>query len=84
MMLKGNENSFIHKNRGKENPNKVGDDLIEKLENLYLEKYHNFNFEHFYKDHVYGKYNISYDMMLKRFTNDDIISPLAHKKKKLT
>ena len=26
-----------------------------------------------------GKYNISYDVMLKRFTEDDIISPLAHK-----
>ena len=71
---------FIHKNRGKANPNKISNDLIEKLENLYLEKHHDFNFEHFYEDHVYGKYNVSYDVMLKRFTQDDIISPLAHKK----
>lgn len=74
------ENGFIHKNRGKENPNKIDNNLIEKLENLYLEKYYDFNFEHFYEEHVYSKYDISYDTMLKRFTKDDIISPLAHKK----
>ena len=74
------EKGFIHKNRGKENPNKINNDLIEKLENLYLEKHYDFNFEHFYEEHVYSKYDISYDTMLKRFTKDDIISPLAHKK----
>ena len=74
------EKGFIHKNRGKANPNKIDDNLIEKLENLYLEKHYDFNFEHFYEEHVYSKYNISYDAMLKRFTKDDIISPLAHKK----
>ena len=71
---------FIHGNRGKHNPNKKNKDLIKKLEELYLEKHFDFNFEHFYEDHVYGKYDISYDVMLKRFTEDDIISPLAHKK----
>lgn len=71
---------FIHGNRGKENPNKKDKNLIKTLEDLYLEKHFDFNFEHFYEDHVYGKYDISYDVMLKRFTEDDIISPLAHKK----
>lgn len=74
------EKGFIHKNRGKENPNKINNDLIEKLENLYLEKHYDFNFEHFYEEYVYSKYDISYDTMLKRFTKDDIISPLAHRK----
>ena len=74
------KNGFIHKNRGKENPNKINNNLIEELENLYLEKHFDFNFEHFYEDYVLGKYDISYDAMLKRFTKDDIISPLAHKK----
>ena len=74
------ENGFIHKNRGKENSNKKDAKLIEELENLYLEKHYDFNFEHFYEEHVFGKYDISYDTMLKRFTKDDIISPLAHKK----
>ena len=73
------ENGFIHKNRGKENPNKKDNDMIEELENLYLQKHYDFNFKHFYEEHVYGKYNISYDTMLKRFTKDDIISTLAHK-----
>ena len=73
------EKGFIHKGCGKANPNKKDDKLIEELENLYLEKHYDFNFEHFYEEHVFGKYDISYDVMLKRFTKDDIISPLAHK-----
>ena len=80
IFLEGNENNFIHKNRGKDNPNKIDKDLIEQLENLYLKEHYDFNFEHFYEDYVFGKYNIAYDTMLKRFTKDDIISPLAHKK----
>ena len=80
LYLNENENGFIHKNRGKENPNKKDDNLIEKLENLYLQEHYDFNFEHFYGDYVQGKYDISYDTMLKRFKKDDIISPLAHKK----
>ena len=74
------KDGFIHKGRGKANPNKKDDKLIEELENLYLEKHYDFNFEHFYEEHVFGKYDISYDVMLKRFTKDNIISPLAHKK----
>ena len=80
IFLKGNENNFIHKNRGKDNPNKINDNLIEQLENLYLKEHYDFNFEHFYEDYVFGKYSIAYDTMLKRFNKDDIISPLAHKK----
>ena len=74
------EKGFIHKNKGKIPVNKLNRNLIDKLENLYLEKHYDFNFEHFYEEHVFGKFDISYDVMLKRFTKDDIISPLAHKK----
>ena len=74
------KNGFIHGNRGKINPNKKDENLIKTLEKLYLEKHYDFNFEHFYEEHVFGKFDISYDVMLKRFTKDDIISPLAHKK----
>lgn len=74
------EEGFIHKGRGKANPNKKDATLIKKIEDLYLEEYYDYNFEHFYEDAIYGKYNISYDVMLKTFTKDDIISPLAHKK----
>ena len=74
------KNGFIHGNRGKANPNKKDENLIKTLEELYLEKHYDFNFEHFYEEHVFGKFDISYDVMLKRFTKDDIISPLAHKK----
>ena len=79
LFLEEKEIGFIHKNRGRENPNKINSDLIIELENLYLEKHHDFNFEYFYEDHVFGKYEISYGVMLKKFKEDDIISPLAHK-----
>lgn len=74
------KNGFIHGNHGKDNPNKKDDSLIKEIEDLYLSKFYDHNFEHFYEDAVYGKYEISYDTMLKAFTKDDIISPLAHKK----
>ena len=67
------KNGFIHGNRGKANPNKKDENLIKTLEELYLEKHYDFNFEHFYEEHVFGKFDISYDVMLKRFTKDDII-----------
>ena len=74
---KGKE-GFVHGNRGKNNPNKIKENIINELEDLYLEKYYDFNFEHFYEK-INTKYNISYDAMLKHFTKDGIISPLAHK-----
>ena len=78
-IAKGKE-GFTHGNRGKTSKTKKNRELINELEELYLEKFYDFNFEHFFEDYVYGKYDISYDVMLKRFTEDDIISPLAHKK----
>ena len=71
---------FIHGNRGKPNPNKIDEDLIKKLEELYLDECYDYNFEQFYEEEVFEKYDISYDVMLKKFNSDDIISPLAHKK----
>ncbi len=78
--LNEGKKGFIHGNRGKINSNKKDENLIKELEELYLTKFYDFNFEQFYEKQVFGKYNISYDVMLKRFTNDDIISPLAHKR----
>lgn len=74
------QEGFIHGNRGKNNSNKISDKLIKQLEDLYLKDCYDYNFEQFYEEEIFGKYDISYDVMLKRFTNDDIISPLAHKK----
>lgn len=71
---------FIHGNRGRANPNKKDDDLVKELEELYLKDFYDFNFEQFYEKKIFGNYNISYDTMLKRFTIDGILSPLAHKK----
>lgn len=73
------QEGFVHGNRGKPNPNKKEDSLIKEIEELYLNEYYDYNFEQFYEE-IFSKYNISYDVMRKRFTNDGIISPLAHKK----
>ena len=73
------KNGFVHGNRGKSNPNKKEDSLIIELEELYLKEYYDYNFEHFFEEAVFGKYDISYDTMSKRFTRDGILSPLAHK-----
>ena len=73
------EDGFVHGNRGKANPNKKNDTLIKELEELYLKEFFDFNFEQFYEK-ITGKYDILYDFMLKRFTSDGILSPLAHKK----
>ena len=74
------EKGFVHKSTGKIPVNKLNEKMIEELENLYLEVHYDFNLIHFYEEHVFGKYDISYDSLLKYFKNDDIISPLAHKK----
>ena len=70
---------FTHGNRGRTNSNKKDDSLINELEEVYLKDFYDFNFEQFY-ERISSKYDISYDTMLKRFTNDGILSPLAHKK----
>lgn len=64
---------FVHGNRGRTNPNKKDETLINELEELYLKDFYDFNFEQFYEK-IYDKYDISYDTMLKRFTKDSILS----------
>lgn len=75
---------FIHKNRGNIPINKIKQNIIEELEQLYLTEYYDYNFEAFYDElnenkKYKGKYEISYSTLYNRFLNDDIISPLAHK-----
>ena len=73
------ENGFIHKNTGKINSNKIDEKTIKEIEDLYLKEYYDYNFTAFYEE-ISDKYNISYDVMLKTFKKDDIISPIAHKR----
>ena len=70
---------FIHKNRGKANQNKKDLDMIKEIEELYLTEFFDYNFEAFYEE-IEEKYNISYSAMYNAFLNDDIVSPIAHKK----
>lgn len=72
------EQGFVHKNHGKVSHTKKDAIIIEELESLYLTKYFDFNFEHFYEK-IKDEYDISYSSMYMAFLNDDIISPLAHK-----
>ena len=78
------EKGFIHKGRGKKASNRKDRSVIEKLEQLYLDEYYDFNFEAFYdelneKEKYKGKYDISYSTLYREFLNDDIVSPIAHK-----
>lgn len=70
---------FIHKNRGKRNVNKKAPNIIKEIEELYLTEYFDYNFEAFYEE-IENRYCISYSVMCKAFLEDDIISPIAHKK----
>lgn len=38
------QDGFTHGNRGKPNPNKKSENLINELEKLYLEEYYDYNF----------------------------------------
>lgn len=73
------KNGFIHKNKGIENKNKKPDNIIKELEDLYLKEYYDYNFTAFYEE-INERFDISYDVMLKAFKKDDIISPLSTKK----
>lgn len=73
------KDGFIHKNRGRKNKNKKDPNIIKEIEELYLTEYYDYNFEAFYEE-IEERYNISYSVMSKAFLEDDIISPIAHKK----
>ena len=70
---------FIHKNRGKVNPNKKASNVISEIKELYIKEYYDYNLEAFYEV-IESQYNISYSTMYKEFLKDDIVSPIAHKK----
>ena len=78
------KDGFIHKNREKNSEKKINVIIIQKLEDLYLSEYYDYNFEAFYDELIEnekykGKYEISYSTLYREFLNDDIISPMAHK-----
>ena len=76
--LNEGKEGFIHKNRGKVSKNKIDKNIIEELEQLYLNEYYDYNFEHFFEE-IKDRYNISYPSLHRCFLSDDIISPIAHK-----
>lgn len=75
--------AFSHKNKGKNPINKLSDDLVNKIINLYQEKYYDFNWCHF-RDKLFSDENISlsYNCLYKTLTNNGFISPLAERKTK--
>ena len=79
------EKGFIHKNRGKPSKNKISQTIIEELKILYNAEYYDYNMTAFYEEitenkKYKGKYDISYSTLYNAFLNDDIISPIAHKR----
>ena len=73
------KDGFIHKNRGRANKNKKDPNIINEVKELYLTEYFDYNFEAFYEE-IADRYDLSYSVIYKSFLNDDIISPIAHKK----
>lgn len=68
---------FIHKNRGKRSKNKIDEQIIKKLEDLYLTDFFDYSIAAFY-DEIKKDYKLSYDLILRVFKKDDIISPYAN------
>ena len=57
---------FIHKNRGKSNPNRKASNIINEIKELYIKEYYDYNLEAFYEV-IEGQYNISYSTMYNEF-----------------
>lgn len=81
-LINEGKDGFVNKKRGKININKLDPDILEKVSQLYLTEYFDYNFTAFY-DEINEKYkdyyDISYSSLYRMFLDCDIISPLAHK-----
>lgn len=77
------ECGFVNGNRGKINPNKFDDQLLDEIKQIYYSEYYDYSIIAFYEvinEKYKDKYAISYSTLYRMFLNDDIISPLAHKR----
>lgn len=79
IFIKQGKEGFIHKNKGRSNPNKKDSKILEEIKELYFKEYYDYNFEAFYEV-IENKYDISYSTMYIEFFKDDMVSPLANKK----
>ena len=77
---KDGQEGFIHKNKGNKNSKKTDDNIKKEIINLYLTKYYDFGFSHFYEKAIIGKYDISLQNLFDILMSDDIISPYAQHK----
>ena len=76
--IKEGEKGFMNKNRNLKKANKSSENIIEKLGNIYLEKYYDFSLTAFYEK-IENEYKISYSVLLNESKKRDVISPYAHK-----
>lgn len=70
---------FIHKNKGKMSNKKISDKESDKILNMYLEEYSDYNFTHFY-DEAGNMLNVSRSTIYRVLTKAEIISPEAQHK----
>ena len=54
---------FIHKSRGKTNPNKKASNIISEIKELYINEYYDYNLEAFYEviENQYNIHNLNYN-----------------------
>lgn len=82
LIVKFNEEGrkgFIHKLRGRKSTRKTPDEEKNKIINLYLTEYYDYNFSHFYYK-TRDQYESSFQNVCNILTEADIISPEAQRK----
>lgn len=73
------EIDFIHKSRGKESKKKLPENIKDKIINLDITEYFDYNFTHFYEE-IMGKYKLSRKTISTILSEADISSPEAQHK----
>lgn len=77
--LKEGDDAFIHKNKGKKSNKKISTETVEKIVNLYIKEYYDYNFTHFYEE-TSDQLGVSFVTVYNVLNEADIISPEAQHK----
>lgn len=72
------DSAFIHKNRGRKSEKATAEDIKNKIIELYLIEYYDYNFTHFYEE-INNKFNLSLQTVFSILEEEGIISPLANR-----
>lgn len=77
--LEEGDDAFMHKNKGRISDKKISTEIVDKIKNLYIEKYYDYNFTHFYEE-TSKELGVSFITVCNVLNEADIISPEAQHK----